>query len=112
MGTAYASDLSGDNVGSVLIGGKATVLNGHFPCYTGELVQWYLDFERDEYDEEGFRLPAAVYQTRNDPLIPKRGKESWYKERLHGGMNEANKGKNRWSSSSPFDRSGRTTRGG
>ncbi|EKX33628.1 hypothetical protein GUITHDRAFT_120148 [Guillardia theta CCMP2712] len=29
VGTAYASDLSGDNVASVMIGGMATVLNGH-----------------------------------------------------------------------------------
>eukprot|EP00960_Hanusia_phi_P058018 763744-Hanusia_phi.AAC.4 len=59
VGTAYASDLTGDNVGSVLIGGMATVLNGHFPCYTGELVQWYFDFERDEFDEDGFRRSMA-----------------------------------------------------
>ena len=45
LGRAFASSISGDTVFSVLIGGCATVINGHFPMYTGQLVQWYFGFE-------------------------------------------------------------------
>jgi hypothetical protein len=45
LGRAFASSISGDTVFSVLIGGCATVINGHFPMYPGQLVQWYFGFE-------------------------------------------------------------------
>ena len=45
LGRAFASSLSGDTVFSVLIGGCATVINGHFLMHTGQLVQWYFGFE-------------------------------------------------------------------
>ena len=44
---AFACDLSGDTVGTVLIGGMQTVLNGAFEIRAGERVQWYFDFEED-----------------------------------------------------------------
>jgi len=47
LGLAYASNLSGDTVGSVLIGGMQTVMNGHFDCRAGQLIQWYFDFENE-----------------------------------------------------------------
>eukprot|EP00960_Hanusia_phi_P054168 762559-Hanusia_phi.AAC.17 len=94
LGTAYASDYSGDNVGSVLIGGMATVLNGHFQCYTGELVQWYFDFERGEYDSDGFRL-AAIPNEDNRLLVPASGSEDYYKQRMFGAYQEVNQGKYR-----------------
>eukprot|EP00960_Hanusia_phi_P057227 763500-Hanusia_phi.AAC.6 len=102
LGTAYASDLSGDNVGSVLVGGMATVLNGHFPCYTGELVQWYFDFERDEYDEEGFRIPGAPAAVDGKLLVPRRGPEQWYKQRMFAAYKETNGGKNRVALIKPY----------
>ena len=46
---AYACDLSGDTVGTCLIGGMITVMNGAFEIKAGELVQWYFDFEEDLY---------------------------------------------------------------
>eukprot|EP00960_Hanusia_phi_P075097 768373-Hanusia_phi.AAC.14 len=97
VGTAYASDLSGDNVGSVLVGGMATVLNGHFPCYTGELVQWYFDFEREEYDEEGFRSanPPDLGGMDNSLYVPNGGKEEWYQRRMFAVYREVNSGKYR-----------------
>ena len=49
LGTAYASPLSGDTVGSVLIGGMQTVRNGHFEIRSGQMVQWYFDFEADMF---------------------------------------------------------------
>lgn len=45
LGMAYASNLSGDTVGTVLIGGMITVMNGAFEIRTGQMVQWYFDFE-------------------------------------------------------------------
>lgn len=45
--TAYACDLTGDTVGTVIIGGMQTVLNGAFEVKAGEMVQWYFDFEED-----------------------------------------------------------------
>lgn len=45
--TAYACDLSGDTVGTALIGGMQTVQNGAFEIKAGQLVQWYFDFEED-----------------------------------------------------------------
>lgn len=49
LGRAFGSSLSGDTVFSVLIGGCATVINGHFPMYTGQLVQWYFGFENEQF---------------------------------------------------------------
>jgi len=45
LGQAWASQLSGDTVSSVLIGGMQTVMNGHFECRAGQMLQWYFDFE-------------------------------------------------------------------
>lgn len=53
LGIAYASTLSGDNVGTVMIGGMQTVMNGAFECRAGQPVQWYFDFEVDCFHERG-----------------------------------------------------------
>lgn len=45
LGLAYASSLSGDTVSSILIGGMVTVMNGAFECRSGQMIQWYFDFE-------------------------------------------------------------------
>lgn len=45
LGTAWASEISGDTVGTVLVGGMVTVRNGAFPCRAGQVVQWYFDEE-------------------------------------------------------------------
>jgi len=52
LGLAYASNLSGDTVGSVLIGGMQTVMNWHFDMRAGQLVQWYFDFEHNMFYHE------------------------------------------------------------
>jgi len=52
LGTAYASQLSGDTVGAVLIGGMQTVMNGAFEMKAGQLVQWYFDFEADCFHDK------------------------------------------------------------
>lgn len=49
LGLAYASQLSGDTVSSVLIGGMQTVMNGHFECRAGQMIQWYFDFEDEHF---------------------------------------------------------------
>lgn len=57
VGTGFASDLSGDTFASAMIGGMVTIINGNFPAFTGDLVQWYFDFEEVMFDAEGYRLP-------------------------------------------------------
>lgn len=49
LGVAFASNLSGDTVGTVLIGGMQTVMNGAFEMRAGEMVQWYFDFETEMF---------------------------------------------------------------
>lgn len=49
LGIAYASNLTGDTVGTILIGGMQTVMNGAFEMRAGQQVQWYFDFEADLY---------------------------------------------------------------
>jgi hypothetical protein len=60
LGLAYAHASSGDTVVSSLIGGMMTVRNGHFPIYTGDLVQFYFEFENGYFDEHGERLPRTA----------------------------------------------------
>lgn len=60
LGRAFASSISGDTVFSVLIGGCATVLNGHFPMQTGQLVQWYFGFESSMFHANTELVPGAV----------------------------------------------------
>ena len=66
LGIAYASALSGDTVGSVLIGGMCTVMNGAFECKAGQMLQWYFDFERNCFyqDNEYSKHVMTVAGTR------------------------------------------------
>lgn len=66
LGTAWASDQTGDTVSSVLVGGMQTVMNGAFPCCAGEVLQWYFEFEEDMYypkriqvKDEGYHRESA-----------------------------------------------------
>lgn len=56
LGIGYAHPDSGDTVATVMIGGLRTVLNGHFTVNTGQLVQWYFEFEAAAFDANGERL--------------------------------------------------------
>lgn len=49
LGTAWASEQTGDTVSSVLIGGMQTVMNGAFACQAGEVLQWYFEFEEGKF---------------------------------------------------------------
>ena len=40
-----------DTVASVLVCGMVTVQNGHFTMHTGDLVQWYFDFEQAKFED-------------------------------------------------------------
>lgn len=92
VGTAYATELTGDTVASVMIGGMVTVLNGHFQCYTGELVQWYFDFERGYFDEDGYRHENNAIQ--NPDVKAEAGRELWYRQRMYADYKETTSGKN------------------
>ena len=52
---AYATGTKGDTAGSVMIGGMVTVTNGDFHVKTGDIIQFYWDFERDCFDKYGYR---------------------------------------------------------
>eukprot|EP00960_Hanusia_phi_P075098 768373-Hanusia_phi.AAC.15 len=52
---AWATSNFGDTIGSVLVAGFATIMNGHFHAYTGDLVHWYFDFEANMFKEDGTR---------------------------------------------------------
>ena len=56
VGLAFAHASSGDNVAAVMTGGVLTIPNGHFPMSTGDMVQFYWDFEQNMFDEHGARL--------------------------------------------------------
>ena len=65
LGQAWASHMSGDTVASVMVGGVQTVQNGAFPMQTGDLVQWYFDFEESMFEtkatsEQGQRRNYAT----------------------------------------------------
>jgi hypothetical protein len=55
VGMAYAHPSSGDNVAAVMTGGVVTILNGHFAMATGDMVQFYWDFEQGMFNANGAR---------------------------------------------------------
>ena len=95
LGQAWASYLTGDTVASVLVGGMVTVQNGHFTMHTGDMVQWYFDFEQDKYDSSnknthGCRNPARA--AAGSPRNRNNKRERYLDERLYG--NSSFMGKN------------------
>lgn len=66
LGLAYASSLSGDTVSSVLIGGMATVMNGAFECRSGQMLQWYFDFEVNAFHQSNNQYGKAGQRRIND----------------------------------------------
>lgn len=94
LGQAWASYLSGDTVASVLVGGMVTVQNGHFTMHTGDLVQWYFDFEEDKFDHtnrntHGCRLPP---HPGGGTVDRNRKREAYMDERLYGSKPTLGKG--------------------
>lgn len=81
LGVAWASYLSGDTVASVLVGGMVTVQNGAFPMHTGDLVQWYFDFEENCFatknKDTGKRIPEGDTDERSK-------RQKFNDERLYG----------------------------
>jgi len=65
LGRAEGCQRTGDTVFSVLIGGQITVNNGHFPMRPGQMVQWYFDFEADQFKEDGSRSDAQHKNARS-----------------------------------------------
>ncbi len=53
----YAHANSGDTMSSVMIGGLRTVQNGDFELFTGDMVQFYWTFEKDDFMHDGRRKP-------------------------------------------------------
>lgn len=59
QGIAYASELSGDTVSTITIGGMQTVMNGAFACQAGQMIQWYFDFEVPCFHGEAVEDPRT-----------------------------------------------------
>lgn len=108
VGTGWASDLSGDTFASAMIGGMVTIINGHFPVFTGDLVHWYFDFEEVMFDSEGYRLPTRNHlrpntvervvrrrQLGNDNPVARREAEleSVARRNMYGTYKQYNQGK-------------------
>jgi len=51
----YAHPNTGDTMCSILIGGLITVMNGDFEIFTGDPVQFYWCFEKDDFERDGRR---------------------------------------------------------
>ena len=63
LGWAHAH--SGDTMTSVMIGGLRTVMNGDFPVFTGDLIQWYWPFERECFTRDGRRKKIIINPDNN-----------------------------------------------
>lgn len=61
VGTGHPTKLKGDTFASAMVGGMVTILNGHFPSFTGDLVQWYFDFEEVMFGHEGYRIQDQAH---------------------------------------------------
>jgi hypothetical protein len=55
VGLAFAHAGTGDNIAAVMTGGVLTIPNGHFPMQTGDMVQFYWDFESVMFQPNGAR---------------------------------------------------------
>jgi hypothetical protein len=53
----YAHPNVGDTMCSIMIGGLRTVMNGDFEIFSGDLVQFYWPFEKDDFTPDGRRKP-------------------------------------------------------
>ena len=80
LGTAWASPISGDTVGTVLVGGMVTVRNGAFACRSGQPVMFYFDFEEANFSHkqkqkggatvyEGERIGVETDEKNNNDVI-------------------------------------------
>jgi hypothetical protein len=56
----WAHPNTGDTMVAVMIGGLRTIQNGDFEIYTGDLVQYYWPFEKDDFKQDGSRKPRCV----------------------------------------------------
>jgi hypothetical protein len=97
VGLAYAHASSGDNVASVMIGGVVTIPNGHFPMATGDMVQFYWDFEFDMFQEGGARREDGVLENWNAARVPQNpvsdeksnaAKRQRFQDKRQNGMNK------------------------
>ena len=64
---AEADPVKGDNALTLMIGGKITIKNGHFPIQTSDRVHWYFEeeVEADCFDKDGVRntRPSGITKT-------------------------------------------------
>lgn len=60
LGVAAASHKAGDIMTAVQVGGMITVRNGDFVMKTGEMVQWYFDFESDMFHKSNGQSSISI----------------------------------------------------
>lgn len=84
---AWATMNHGDNIASVLVCGMATIMNGHFHCYTGDYVQWYFDFEHVRFSKEGKRIynaPLVRAINQEDNEDNEKTRREWFERNAMG----------------------------
>jgi hypothetical protein len=69
LGVAYANHRQGDIVCAVQVGGMVSVRNGHFPCNTGDMVQWYFDWEKDMFFPHDSGTDNEAGQRKEQPTL-------------------------------------------
>ena len=62
-----ADPTHGDTALTLMIGGKVTIMNGHYPLRVNDRVQWYFEEEHEAgmFDEDGLRTPRKVGDNRS-----------------------------------------------
>lgn len=77
---AWATPNFGDTIGSVLVAGFATVMNGHFHAYTGDIVHWYFDFESIMFNSDGTRRKDGRFASANNAVLNIRDDQPYYEQ--------------------------------
>jgi hypothetical protein len=103
VGLAYAHPNSGDNIAAVMVGGVVTVMNGAFEMRTGDMVQFYWDFEQNMFedgnaarriDDYSFAdVKANIQQTNNSADSATKKRKTFYGKQANG-MNKENRKEN------------------
>jgi hypothetical protein len=96
VGLAYAHPSSGDNIATVMTGGVITIPNGHFQMNTGDMVQFYWDFEAKMFNAKGERhmgFPtleevAGIGVFRADADNNNTAKRQCFQDKRQNGMNK------------------------
>ncbi|KAJ1464659.1 hypothetical protein T484DRAFT_1757934 [Baffinella frigidus] len=100
VGLAYAHPSSGDNIAAVMVGGVVTVMNGAFEMRTGDMVQFYWDFEENMFKNTTAERNAISYSfddvktligIANSADVSAKRRKTWYGKQANGMNKETQK---------------------